>query len=77
LTKLTGYYDPLTIGVDIETGEDMCFSYMLPTQQGMTERTFINETTWLVGVREICDLDLIFLGCLLLENPKSLEDFKI
>ena len=42
--KLTGYYDPLTIGVDIETGGHV-FQLHVTNSTGMTERTFINETT--------------------------------
>jgi len=42
--KLTGYYDPFTIGVDIETGGHV-FQLHVTNSTGMTERTFINETT--------------------------------
>jgi len=41
---LTGYYDPLTIGLDIETGGHV-FQLHVTNSTGMTERTFINETT--------------------------------
>jgi len=48
--KLTGYYDPLTIGVDIETGGHV-FQLHVTNSTGMTERTFINETngSWSKG----------------------------
>jgi hypothetical protein len=42
--KLNGYYDPLTIGLDIETGGHV-FQLHVTNSTGMTERTFINETT--------------------------------
>jgi hypothetical protein len=44
IDKLTGFYNPLTIGVDIETGGHV-FQLHVTNSTGMTERTFINETT--------------------------------
>jgi hypothetical protein len=42
--KLTGYYNPMTLGLDIETGGHV-FQLHVTNSTGMTERTFINETT--------------------------------
>jgi hypothetical protein len=44
IDKLDGYNDPLTLGVDIETGGHV-FQLHVTNSTGMTERTFINETT--------------------------------
>lgn len=44
IDKLNGFYNPLTIGVDIETGGHV-FQLHVTNSTGMTERTFINETT--------------------------------
>lgn len=48
--KLAGYYNPLSLGVDIETGGHV-FQLHVSNSNGMTERTFINETTgtWTKG----------------------------
>jgi hypothetical protein len=48
--KLVGYYNPLSIGIDIETGGHV-FQLHVSNSNGMTERTFINETsgTWSKG----------------------------
>jgi hypothetical protein len=47
---LDGYYNPLSMGVDIETGGHV-FQLHVSNSTGMTERTFINETTgsWAKG----------------------------
>ncbi len=42
--KFEGYYNSLSIGVDIETGGHV-FQFHFTNSTGMTERTFINETT--------------------------------
>ena len=42
--KLDGYYNPLSVGVDIETGGHV-FQLHVSNSTGMTERTFINETS--------------------------------
>jgi hypothetical protein len=44
IDKLDGFYDPLTFGLDIETGGHV-FQLHVTNATGMTERTFINETT--------------------------------
>lgn len=48
--KFTGYHNSLAIGVDIETGGHV-FQLQFTNSTGMTERTFIHETTgdWLNG----------------------------
>jgi hypothetical protein len=47
INKLDGYYNSLSLGVDIETGGHV-FQFHVSNSTGMTERTFINETagTW-------------------------------
>lgn len=44
IDKLAGYNDPLTLGLDIETGGHV-FQLHVTNSTGMTERTFINETS--------------------------------
>ena len=48
--KLAGYYNPLSLGIDIETGGHV-FQLHVSNSTGMTERTFINETagSWAKG----------------------------
>jgi hypothetical protein len=48
--KLSGYDDPLSLGIDIETGGHV-FQLNVTNSTGMTERTFINETagSWSKG----------------------------
>jgi hypothetical protein len=50
--KLAGYDDPLTMGFDIETGGHV-FQLNVTNSTGMTERTFINETTGTWGKGDI------------------------
>lgn len=49
-TTLDGYYNPLSVGFDIETGGHV-FQLHVSNSTGMTDRTFINETTgsWAKG----------------------------
>ncbi len=49
-TTLSGYYNPLSMGFDIETGGHV-FQLHVSNSTGMTDRTFINETTgsWAKG----------------------------
>lgn len=42
--KLPGTYNSLSLGIDIETGGHV-FQFHVSNSTGMTERTFINETT--------------------------------
>jgi hypothetical protein len=74
IDKLDGYYDPLTLGVDIETGGHV-FQLHVTNSTGMTERTFINETTgsWGNGaVRFGFNLTRAFT----LKKPKELKNVK-
>jgi hypothetical protein len=43
-SKIDGYYNSLSVGFDIETGGHV-FQLHVTNSTGMTERTFINETT--------------------------------
>ena len=74
IDKLDGYYDPLTLGVDIETGGHV-FQLHVTNSTGMTERTFINETTgsWGNGaLRFGFNLTRAFT----LKKPKELKNIK-
>ncbi len=51
--KLAGYYDPLSLGIDIETGGHV-FQLHVSNSNGMTERTFINETTGSWSKGDLC-----------------------
>jgi hypothetical protein len=44
LNQLSGYYNSFSVGVDIETGGHV-FQLHFTNSTGMTERTFITETT--------------------------------
>ena len=72
--KLDGYYDPLSVGVDIETGGHV-FQLHVSNSTGMTERTFINETagSWAKGdLRFGFNISRVFT----LKKPKELRDIK-
>ena len=72
--KLDGYYDPLSIGVDIETGGHV-FQLHVSNSTGMTERTFINETagSWGKGdLRFGFNISRVFT----LKKPKELRNLK-
>jgi hypothetical protein len=74
IDKLDVYYDPLTLGVDIETGGHV-FQLHVTNSTGMTERTFINETTgsWGNGaLRFGFNLTRAFT----LKKPKELKNVK-
>lgn len=51
--KLAGYYNPLSLGIDIETGGHV-FQLHVSNSNGMTERTFINETTGSWSKGDLC-----------------------
>ena len=51
--KLAGYFDPLSLGIDIETGGHV-FQLHVSNSNGMTERTFINETTGSWSKGDLC-----------------------
>ena len=74
IDKLDGYYDPLTVGVDIETGGHV-FQLHVSNSTGMTERTFINETTGSWGKGDLrfgFNISRVFT----LEKPKELKNLK-
>ena len=52
INPLDGYYNSLSLGVDIETGGHV-FQFHVSNSTGMTERTFINETTGTWGNGDI------------------------
>lgn len=51
--KLYGYYNPMSVGVDIETGGHV-FQLHVSNANGMTERTFINETAGSWSKSDLC-----------------------
>jgi hypothetical protein len=73
IDKLTGFYNPLTIGVDIETGGHV-FQLHVTNSTGMTERTFINETTGSWGKGDLrfgFNISRVFT----VRKPKELRGF--
>jgi hypothetical protein len=52
INQLSGYYNSLSFGFDIETGGHV-FQLQLTNSTGMTERTFITETTGRWGKGDI------------------------
>lgn len=72
IDKLDGFYDPLTFGLDIETGGHV-FQLHVTNATGMTERTFINETT---GSWSNNDLRFGFnlVRAFTLKKPKALKN---
>lgn len=72
--KLAGYYNPLSIGVDIETGGHV-FQLHVSNSKGMTERTFINETTgsWMDG--DLC-FGFNIVRAFSIKKPKELKGIK-
>lgn len=74
IDKIDGYNDPLTFGVDIETGGHV-FQLHVTNTTGMTERTFINETagSWSNGdVRFGFNITRAFT----LKKPKEVRNTK-
>jgi hypothetical protein len=74
VNKIDGYNDPLTLGLDIETGGHV-FQLHVTNATGMTERTFINETagSWANGdVRFGFNITRAFT----LKKPKELRNTK-
>lgn len=74
VNKIDGYNDPLTFGLDIETGGHV-FQLHVTNATGMTERTFINETagSWANGdVRFGFNITRAFT----LKKPKELRNTK-
>ncbi len=72
--KLAGYYNPLSLGVDIETGGHV-FQLHVSNSKGMTERTFINETTgsWMNG--DLC-FGFNIVRAFSIRKPKELRGIK-
>lgn len=73
IDKLTGFYNPLTIGVDIETGGHV-FQLHVTNSTGMTERTFINETSGSWGKGDLrfgFNISRVFT----VRKPKELRGF--
>ncbi|MFM1930056.1 MAG: hypothetical protein RL387_1384 [Bacteroidota bacterium] len=71
--KLTGYYNPMTLGLDIETGGHV-FQLHVTNSTGMTERTFINETTGSWGKGDLrfgFNISRVFT----VRKPKELRGF--
>lgn len=74
IDKLAGYYDPLSVGVDIETGGHV-FQLHVSNSNGMTQRTFINETTGSWGKGDLrfgFNINRVFT----LKKPKELRNLK-
>jgi len=72
--KLEGYNDPLSVGVDIETGGHV-FQLHVSNSTGMTDRTFINETagSWGKGdLRFGFNISRVFT----VRKPKELRNIK-
>lgn len=72
--SLEGYINPLSLGVDIETGGHV-FQLHVSNSTGMTERTFINETMgcWANGdLRFGFNISRVFT----IRKPKELRNIK-
>ena len=72
--SLEGYINPLSLGVDIETGGHV-FQLHVSNSTGMTERTFINETmgSWANGdLRFGFNISRVFT----IRKPKELRNIK-
>ena len=75
IDKLDGYYDPLTFGLDIETGGHV-FQLHVTNSTGMTERTFINETTGSWSNKDI-RFGFNLVRAFTLKKPKALINIKL
>lgn len=75
IDKLEGYHDPLTFGLDIETGGHV-FQLHVTNSTGMTERTFINETA---GTWKNKDIRFGFnlVRAFTLKKPKALKNINL
>lgn len=74
LDKLSGYYNPLSFGIDIETGGHV-FQLHVSNSNGMTERTFINETTGSWEKGDLC-FGFNITRAFTIRKPKELRDVK-
>jgi hypothetical protein len=72
--KLAGYYNPLSLGFDIETGGHV-FQLHVSNSTGMTERTFINETTGSWGKGDLC-FGFNITRAFTIRKPKELKAIK-
>ncbi len=72
IDKLEGYHDPLTFGLDIETGGHV-FQLHVTNSTGMTERTFINETTGSWSNKDI-RFGFNLVRAFTLKKPKALKN---
>ncbi len=72
IDKLAGYHDPLTFGLDIETGGHV-FQLHVTNATGMTERTFINETTGSWSEKDI-RFGFNLVRAFTLKKPKALKN---
>lgn len=72
IDKLAGYHDPLTFGLDIETGGHV-FQLHVTNATGMTERTFINETTGNWSEKDI-RFGFNLVRAFTLKKPKALKN---
>ncbi len=72
IDKLDGFYDPLTFGLDIETGGHV-FQLHVTNSTGMTERTFINETTGSWSNKDI-RFGFNLVRAFTLKKPKALKN---
>ena len=74
IDKLDGYNDPLTLGLDIETGGHV-FQLHVTNSTGMTERTFINETTGSWSNKDV-RFGFNITRAFTLKKPKELRNTK-
>ena len=72
--KLAGYYNPLSLGFDIETGGHV-FQLHVSNSNGMTERTFINETTGSWAKNDLC-FGFNISRAFTIRKPKELRGIK-
>jgi hypothetical protein len=72
--KLAGYYNPLSLGFDIETGGHV-FQLHVSNSNGMTERTFINETTGSWAKNDLC-FGFNIARSFTIRKPKELRGIK-
>lgn len=72
IDKIVGYHDPLTFGLDIETGGHV-FQLHVTNSTGMTERTFINETSGSWSNKDI-RFGFNLVRAFTLKKPKALKN---
>lgn len=72
IDKIAGYHDPLTFGLDIETGGHV-FQLHVTNSTGMTERTFINETSGSWSNKDI-RFGFNLVRAFTLKKPKALKN---